>query len=375
MVADVVEFEQAHSGPVRGETMFARFAWAALALAAVSPSLACAQEAKSSPPPANDSAMVQSAQQWVGQVAAFTSRYQAALVRQEEALTAVNVGVNTALGFFNRSQIKEGAAWALDWAKARRVELASIKDLNDALPKYPPPLPFPIASDASLQKIDRGVRELAVGQADQAREGLELGEQLISLAERTASGDAEAASQLNGRRFEVVIINVRAENALIRTSNAMLSPGDPELDIAKSVTETNLAMIDLMQIRKSQALKDGQDVAPMIAEMRQHAQAGVAAAQQAPLDASSRLTSLRSSAELAGSVLLVRLEKAEATYAESAQVEEGVSNAMLTVADTLAKGQETSSGPSAAALDQIGPLVQRRVELDQRRKQILAGQD
>jgi hypothetical protein len=172
-----------------------------------------------------------------------------------------------------------------------------------------------------------------------------------------------------------MVINLRGENTLMQTSNAMIEPGSPQIDLQRSVIETNLAMIALVQVRKSVTLQDGQDLEPLIAEIRQHAQAGASAAQQVPLDGASTLAAARANAALAGTPLLARIEKATQTYAESSQVEQSVAEVALAVAESFGKEKTGGEAAAAAALARLPQLVQRRVELDQRRKQILAGQD
>ena len=359
--------------------MIKRGVLAALALAVLLPGWPAAQAApagqSSSEKAADDAAAAAAMQKWLAQIAVFSGVYQSALIREESALGAIGAGSLQALEYYDHTQVKAGAAWALDWAKARRLDLDSVQAGDDALPKYPPPLPPEIAGIAALQRVDRGMRDLAAQEIELGRSGIQLGQELISLAERTASGDADAAAQLSGLRFEVVIVSLRGENTLMQTSNAMMGPGSPQSDLQNSIIETNLAMIALMQVRKSQALKDGQDLAPLIADMRRHALAGSAAAQQAPLDAKSNLTAARNDVGAVGAPLLDKLAKSADTYAESAQIEQSIAAAMVTVADSLEKAKGGDENAVNTALGQIAPLVQRRVELDQRRKQIFAGQD
>jgi hypothetical protein len=358
--------------------MTARWVLAALLCAALSPCPAAAQPKpadQSSARTADTAAAVTAGQSWLEQVAAFTASYSAVLLREEQALGTINAGAGQALEFYNHNQIKPGAAWALSWARARRLDLAGVQAANDGLPKYPPPLPVEIAALASLQRMDRGLREVVTEQAELGKGAVELGQELTSLAEKTASGDAAAAAELTGRRFDVVVINLRGENALMQTSNAMIEAGSPQIDLQRSIIETNLAMIAMMQVRKSLALQEGRDLQPLIAEMRQHAQAAASAAQQVPLDAESTLAAAQANSALAGTPLLARIEKATQTYAESSQVEQSVAEVALAVADSFGKEKTGGEAAAAAALARLPQLVQRRVELDQRRKQILAGQD
>ncbi len=343
----------------------------------IAPSASDAQGNQSQKPTASELATEQAAeklgQDWLARVAVWSSAQQTVFVAQERALVAVSTGSLQALDFAAKGQAKEGAAWAQDWAKARRLQMADAQSALAALSPPPPP-PVEIANLPGIGALDTAYRSMAAKQSALGQTATVLGEEIIGLTERTAGGDAAAASQLKIRRFDVAITMLRGENIVIQASLSSSGQNHAQDDIIRSDVAGNLAMIAFLRAQQSYASGDAASLRAATAEMRSDAAAAAAAAEQAPLDASSSLGAIRSAPAVAGTPLEKRIEAAFATYADSAEAEKGLSQIIVAVADRLEKGDAPDSQAIKTALSGLNPLVERRLELDRRRKQIIAGE-
>jgi hypothetical protein len=342
----------------------------AWAQAAAAPPMSRIPAGRPSPGP-DDKAQAAMLQEWIPRIASWSGEHQTVFLQSETTLIAINAGAAQALDFVERRRIKEGAAWALDWAKARRLQLASLKAAADGLQAEPPPPPPVMTGDPGVVRVTDGLKLLGRETSKQLRASIDLGEEMVSLTEKAAAGDDQAARDLLLKRFDVAIVIMTGENTLIRTSNAMLTPGDPQIDIAEASVSTNLGMMALNLEQKR--LASGEPANPQAAaEIRRYAAAALASAQQAPLDASGAKANLRSTEAFQGTAFAERVQRALDTYAESGEVEAALAGILSKVADRLEHGERADSAGVRGELGGIGQLVQRRVALDQSRKQIMA---
>jgi len=325
------------------------------------------------PAAAQPSPTVAAVQAWAAQAAAWVAAQQKTFVAEERALIAVNAGAARALEFHARGQAREGAAWALDWAAARRLELAGLRARAHEAGTAAPPLPEALADLPDLKAQDAALRELSRRQSDIIRVGLGLGEEVVGLAQKAASGDGQAAARLPARRDDLSQTILRSENLLVEASNSTLGEGDPQADLGRAAVSGNLAVMALIEARKRAAAGDAAGAAASVRELREQAGRMLEAARQAPPHAAARAAALEAQPDLAGTPFAARVKAVLATFSDSAQVESGIAEALLTVAGRLEKGEDPSSAGVQGALAGLNPLLQRRVELDLQRKSLLAG--
>ena len=346
---------------------------AAIAIA-MAPGWAFAQPARSQVQAGPSSTLVAQAQAWNEKAARWTGAYQSVYNASGQLLQAVNAGAVQALDFFDRSQAKDGAAWASDWARARRLQLDGFSATVDALDKTPPSLTARLsAASPPLAKMAAGLRQLAVAYPNQFRREIALSTDVISLAERAASGDGAAATTLRSRRFDVTLVLIDGENTLLDISRASMRRGDPGIDIVDASEDDNLAVAALF--RAQQKLAAGASPDPnTAADIRRNANAALAAAQRAPTDASTATSEIEADHSLRGTPLGVRMVRELATYKDAGEVEAALAREILSVADLLDGGVSPVSGDISAALSDTNQLVRKRLALDSTRKQILAGQ-
>jgi hypothetical protein len=318
--------------------------------------------------------MVAAAQTWMAATATWSQAHEQVLLQEEQALIAVTRGIPVALEFSATNKSAAGATWANSWGKARHLQLDEVRAAADNLQSEPPQLPPELASTASLLRVQSGARVVHQTQVETVQTGLSLADETIGLAQKAAAGDVSASDQLRYRRFDIAAAVMKNENATMKASMTMLDPGDPEGDIIKAATNTNLAMIAYLQLQKELTSGGAPDRASLIDAIRQNGEAAESAAKQAELDGPSSLAESEANPQLAGTELLARSEKAGATYEDSANVEKSLAEIVVAVAKDLANGDAPNSPAISAKLASVGQLVQRRIELDQARKQIMAGQ-
>jgi hypothetical protein len=314
-------------------------------------------------------------EQWIGRVAAWMQGTSALMAEQAETLSAVAGGVRTAEDYFSRHDAKGGAAWAADWAKARRLQLETYRQDTDTVFNAPlPPLTAGLAHDPTAPGIAGHLHEF-VGAARQHMQGVSaMAEELVQLIEKTAGGDADAAREVGYRAPEIVIAMIRGECDMLTASRLLQKPGDPQSDLVTANIESNLAMIEMLSASRDRAAGTAKDVSAYQARMRQHALASEAAADQMTLDARSFARTVVDNKTL-NPAFLARLQKAADTFADSAEVERSIGAALVIMADGLDMTDAASVGRTGAAGQSLGGLVAKRLELDRRRKRILAGQE
>jgi hypothetical protein len=201
---------------------------------------------------------------------------------------------------------------------------------------------------------------------------------LIDLIEKAASGDRSAVEQLGVRMIDTSIALFRGENAMMQAEldNATIleqAAPDPEADLLAAIIKSNdamIAMITMLELESQGAAPN----ADLLAKARAAVDASKAAARQITPNAARALARARSPASRTTPELTRRTELAIGTFDESAQVELAVDDKLLAVLDGMGPGTRIDQSKLGAALQDVDQLSQRRVALDQRRKQIMAGQ-
>jgi hypothetical protein len=350
---------------------------AAVVAAALTGGAAVAQtSAPVTPPPAaapQVSPQVQMVADWAARASAWVANQQNTFIAEERALAAVNAGAAQAMAFQRTGKAAEGAAWALQWAAARRLELSNLAAAAHDAGADAPPLPDSLADIAELKVQGDALRALSRRQAEIIRVGLTMGGQIVDLAQKAASGDADAASKLPARRDDLAKTILKSENLLVEASGSTRAADDPETDLGQAQVSGNLAMIALIDARRAAAAGDAAALKAAALELRARAGEMKAAALKAPAHADARLRALRGQADFAGTPLASRVEAVLATFKDSADVESQIAEALLTVATDLEQGEGPSSAGVQGALAGMNPLLQRRVALDLERKNIIAG--
>jgi hypothetical protein len=345
---------------------------AVLAIAFCSPA-SNIHAASTGPEPAQDAGDPESqVRAWLARVAAWGSQLQTIYHAEVQLHRAVNLGVNRVLDRADHSDVEGERMWLEDWTKARRAEVADVDARLAAMPKDPPPVPSAISEVPQIKAFSANMLDYAhtafkTFQADNL-----LAEDLIALAAKAGSGDADAAKALRARRYDLTSAALRGENLMLQNAVTLSSANPGEQDLLTSNIDSNLSLVALYDLRRAYALDRNVDRAPFVAEMRLRASAAIAAAQKAPEDVKTSLARLHAMPGLAGTGLMTEADKAMSTFSDSAKVEVDLSNLLLDAANLLDKGEAPDSPTVDGALSGLSTQVAERVRLIQARREVLA---
>ncbi len=311
-------------------------------------------------------------QGWRTAVATWSGAVQAFGHEQTEVVESLDDGVTTALTFSDHRDAVDGRLWADSWIRARGLQLDGLKGRSQL--QDPPTPPAGIAGDAQTLRLSIEMRGLTAVAASVGEADLALAREIVPLIAKAAGGDVDAARALRVRRHDLTIARLRNENVTIQAAREVLAGASPESDIGACSIDSNLAMIALLDLRKVVAADPAVDRSPFIRKMRSQATAARQSAKQASLDAVAALAALGDQSDGFEAGSLESLAKVLPTFQESADVETAIADALLDAADRLAKGEALESPRVAGLMTGLQSYVAKRVALDQRRRQIIAGQ-
>ena len=351
---------------------------AAMAFAVGVSALGAAHAQPAKPAPVAVQSAARTMQSWVAGVSGWMLQFQQNETAIGTLMRSVADDSETAGAFISRGDSKGGAAWAADWAATRRRQANDIRASVLGLSTAPPPAPALLAADPRMRRYEAALRSDGQALRDLLLQDLDLTNDVIDLIERTALGDPDAAGQLAVKLIDTSVALIGSENSMMQSEldhAAILgqNSADPEADLLRAIIKSNEAMIAL--INELKAEDQGAPVAgDPITRARQAIDASKAAARQAPADAARMLALLRSDKPLASAELVRRTQLATETFAESADIEVAIDDKLLAVIDGMGAGTRIDPVRLSAALEEVDKLSQRRVALDQRRKQDMAGQ-
>ncbi len=320
-------------------------------------------------PPVQSSAAAAKEQAWLAQVARWGQRFQAVVIENAEATSALIDGAETAVDYFESGDRNGGEAWFEDWSPKQRARLEQLKRTASDMPPPPSPEGFTVRPPLArkLASVGDAIRALAVLTANTHA----TGERYIGLIGEAATGSEAALGRLAPLTLDAMLINLRGENSMTEFARATAIEGSPQSKLIVATLEANLGVTALVEFQRAEVLGEEPERAAYVARIRKHADAAGSAAREIwPL---AQKLAERFSSQPGGGDFQKRIIAAMRTFEPSAEVEIGVAEALQRVATELERGEEGTSDAILAVLTDIEVLVAKRVEADKHRRSLIAG--
>ncbi|MDQ0465449.1 hypothetical protein QO010_003236 [Caulobacter ginsengisoli] len=309
--------------------------------------------AAATPPAAADSRLM-------AQLVQASAPYQALVLSSEAFLGEVMDGGQLVLASEARPAAADVAAW-----KARVLaSQARIRAERAALPAFPSSRFAAVRSDPEGARLLTAMAKLPKVAGDVADNSLTLADRVVPLVEKAALGDQAAILALRGVLIDGSIAALRAENALLTIGVAMSGEGLPQTALSRSMIASNEAIADFYEMLK--AIEDEGRLRQLATKMAEDLNEAESQANKvAPL---ARYALGQADSSISPD-LKRRIEIAFATYDESAKVELQLVALIRQVMARMAEDPAAAQALTAEA----GPLVARRIELNNQRLRALGG--
>lgn len=336
-----------------------------LALGSWQPALAQAP----TPVQADQQSVMSELQAWLGEVMAWSRPYNESLGRNAQILGVLDQGIVEAFEHYEAGDKKAGRTWAEAWTRSVRAEFAGFRAEVGALQRTPPAPPPSLSGDPRMAEMTRRLAEMPGRMTAYLDRSEQLANQIIALAERTARGDEDAFLDLQQAVFTLNIATLESENEVLTSSKAMVfTENHPQAQVLNASIAANLAMIAVLEAQRELVHGAPFDKSAFAARVRQHAAQIEAAAEAMERDARTTSERMRNTREMQGTALLATIERAMASYAESAQVERAIAAGCRDIAARADREDALDFDELLSAMEALAPLFEKRAALDQARR-------
>ncbi len=258
------------------------------------------------------------------------------------------------------------------WAGEARARAASLRariaqappiPAAELIALYPPGSPNGAKAAALVERYPEIIRETLVA-------GLSLIDKTAELGPRVQTGDEAASLALAGAMFGGMKSAMAAENLQLELGATSYTEGHPQRALTESSVASNRAMIEFFSMMQGEAEGRNVNMVGAARRIRANAEESRRMAETVPRLAAAMTLDLDAAARSGGTTLAPEDRAAFDSYRTSAANEIAITDYLGTVALSLA--EEGLHPGVEEALAEIEALLERRIELNQRRLRTLA---